>query len=290
MLAQLLANGIAVGSVYALIALALVAVYKASQIANFAQGEIATMALFLGLAVSLPAGGMYLPTLVSVLFAAFLAGVALEVLLIRRAKQPSALNLIILTLGCQLVLFGAAGWRWGAEGRRFPSPVSHGDTVEFGPVVMSHLNMAAIGTALGVMLLLWAFFQFTRTGLAIRATQQDEIAARTNGISTRRMRAVSFGIAGMVGAVASLFIAPVASLEPTLMWDALIKGFAAAVLGGFTSLPGAALGGYLVGLIESLFGGYISLEFRAVVPFVVIVLVLWFRPAGLLGRHYVRRV
>jgi branched-chain amino acid transport system permease protein len=290
MLAQLLVNGIAVGSVYALIALALVAVYKASDIANFAQGEIAMVALFAAPAAYAVAGGSFAAAIAAALVAAFALGVLLEVLLIRRAKRPSPLNLIILTLGCQLVIFGGAGWKWGAEGRRFEFPLSHGDVVPLGPVVVSHLNLGAIAAAASVMLLLWAFFRFTRTGLAIRATQQDEMAARSNGIATRRMRALSFGIAGAVGAVAALFVAPVASLEPTLMWDPLLKGFAAAVLGGFGSLPGAAVGGYLIGVIESLFGGYVSLEFRAVVPFAVLVLVLWFRPAGLLGRHYVRRV
>jgi branched-chain amino acid transport system permease protein len=289
MLAQLIVNGVAIGSIYALIALALVVVYKASDVANFAQGEIATMSVFAALAAYL-AVGSFAAALAAGLLAAFALGVALEFGLIRRAKRPSALNLIILTLGAQLVLFGLAGWRWGAEGRRFPFPLSHGEVLSAGPVVVSHLNLAGMLAAPLLMLLLWAFFRFTRTGLAIRATQQDEMAARVNGIPTRRVRALSFGIAGAVGSVAALFVAPVASLDPTLMWDPLIKGFAAAVLGGFTSLPGAALGGYLLGVIESLFGGYVSLEFRSIVPFVVIVLVLWFRPAGLLGRHFVRRV
>ena len=114
--------------------------------------------------------------------------------------------------------------------------------------------------------------------------------ARINGIRTKRILAFTFGISSVIGAVAAMLVAPITTLDPTLMWDPLLKGFAAAVLGGMTSLPGAALGGYLLVIIENLFGAYVSLEFKSVVAFLLIIVVLWFRPSGLFARHYVRKV
>lgn len=290
MLAQLLVNGLAAGSVYALMALALVVVYQASRVANFAQGEIGMISAFLAWVLLTSSGWPFAAAAVGALVAGFLQGMVLEFAFIRRAKDPTPLNLIIMTLGFQLALFGVAGWAWGAEGRALPFPVSQAGSLQLGPAVLSQLNLVTIGTATGLMGALWLFFRYTRVGLGIRATQQDEVAARLNGIPTRRLRMVSFGLAGVVASVAALLVAPVATLDPTLMWEPLLKAFAAAVLGGMTTLAGAAAGGYLLGVIESLFGAYVSLEFKSVVPFVVIVAVLWFRPAGLFGRHFVRKV
>lgn len=290
MLAQLLVNGLAAGSVYALMALALVVVYQASRVANFAQGEIGMISAFLAWVLLTSSGWPFGAAALGALVAGFLQGAGLEFAFIRRAKDPTPLNLIIMTLGFQLALFGLAGWAWGAEGRALPLPVSQAGSVQLGPAVLSQLNLVTIGTALALMAVLWLFFRYTRVGLGIRATQQDEVAARLNGVPTRRLRMVSFGLAGVVASVAALLVAPIATLDPTLMWEPLLKAFAAAVLGGMTTLAGAAAGGYLLGVIESLFGAYVSLEFKSVVPFVVIVAVLWFRPAGLFGRHFVRKV
>lgn len=290
MLPQLLLNGLAAGSIYALVALALVTVYQSSSVANFAQGETGMIAAYVAWIAVVALGWPFGGAVAAALATGVLLGVLLEFLFIRRAKHPSPLNLIILTLGFQLALFGLAGWAWGAEGRALPFPVSQAGSVQVGPAVVSGHNLLTILTALGLMAGLWVFFRFTRTGLGIRAARQDETAARLNGIPTRRLRAASFGLAGGVAAVAALLVAPVTTLDPALMWEPLLRGFAAAVLGGMTTLPGAAAGGYLLGIIESLFGAYISLEFKSVVPFAVIVGVLWFRPAGLFGRHFVRKV
>ena len=136
----------------------------------------------------------------------------------------------------------------------------------------------------------FAFFRFTKLGVAMQATQQDPVAARINGVPTDRVVGLTFGMSSVIGAVAALLTAPLITLDTTLMWDPLLKGFAAAVLGGLNAPVGAVLGGYLLGVVENLFGAYISVEFKSAVAFLIIVLVLWFRPSGLFAHHYKRKV
>lgn len=290
MLPQLIVSGLATGSVYALIALAMVIVYKTSEVPNFAQGEMAMISAYLAFALLASVGLSITGALAGALVGAFAIGVVFEFAVLRRAKEPTLLNLIILTLGFQLVLYGLAGWIWGGDQRLFPFPLSDHEAVVLGPVRVSELDLATLATALALVGLVFALVRFTRFGLAMQATQQNEAAARINGIRTRRVLLLTFGISSVVGAVAAMLIAPVTTLDPNLMWDPLLKGFAAAVLGGMTSLGGAVAGGLLLGVIENLFGAYVSLEFRSVVAFALIVAVLWFRPSGLFAPHYERRV
>ncbi len=152
------------------------------------------------------------------------------------------------------------------------------------------LRSYSLSIALVLMVTVFAFFRFTKLGVAMQATQQDSMAARINGVPARRIVGLTFGISSVIGAVAALLTAPLITLDPTLMWDALLKGFAAAVLGGLNTPIGAVLGGYLLGVIENLFGAYVSVEFKSVVAFLIIVLVLWFKPSGLFGRHHERKV
>ncbi len=140
------------------------------------------------------------------------------------------------------------------------------------------------------MVLVAAFFRFTTLGVAMKATQQNPMAAEINGINTKRILALAFAMNAMIGAIAGLLTAPVTTLDPNMMLDPLLKGFAGAVLGGMTTLVGAAAGGYLVGILENAFGAYVSVEFKTLVALVLIVAVLWFRPSGLFGHHYVRKV
>jgi branched-chain amino acid transport system permease protein len=290
MLEQVIVNGFASGSIYALIALAMAIVYKSSAVPNFAQGEMAMITTFIAWLVMAAHGAPFWVALTASLLLAALLGITLEFAFIRRAKQPTVLNLIIITLGFQMILYGIAGWRFGAEQRRLSLPVSEREVVRIGEVAISHLTLLTLGTAALLMLAVWLFFGFTRWGTALRATQQNRIAARIHGVPVNRLLAVSFAISAIVGAIAGMLLAPLTTLDPTMMWDPLLKGFAAAVLGGLTSLPGVVVGGLLLGLIENLFGAYVSLEFKSIVAFLVIVLVLCFRPSGLFGRHYVRKV
>ncbi len=290
MLTQSIAGGLSAGSIYALMALALVITYKATEVPNFAQGEMAMVSAFVAyVCVTQLQAGFTVAFTVALVFA-FLLGVGFEGLVLRRTRDPSHLDLIIVTLGFMLTLFGLAGWKWGADQRPFPFPVSTSAVVLVGDVAVSALSVATIVIALVLMLAVFAFFRFTKLGVAMRAVQQDTVAARINGVPARRVVGLTFGISSVMGAVAALLTAPLITLDPTLMWDPLLKGFAAAVLGGLNTPVGAVLGGYLLGVVENLFGAYVSVEFKSVVAFLVIVVVLWFRPSGLFGRHHERKV
>jgi len=156
--------------------------------------------------------------------------------------------------------------------------------------VISYLNIATLLITLALMLFLFLFFKYTKVGIAMKATQQNATAARINGIRTNRILSITWAMSSTIGAVAGILLAPIATLDPNLMMEPLLKGFSSAVLGGMTTLVGAALGGYILGIIENLFGGYVSLEFKSIVAFGIIVLVLCFKPSGLFARHYVRKV
>jgi branched-chain amino acid transport system permease protein len=290
MLQQVIISGIAYGSIYALMGLAMAIVYKTSAVPNFAQGEMAMISTYVAWVILTSYGASFPVALLGALAVAALSGVTLEFAFIRRAKEPNVLNLIIITLGFQMILYGLAGWRWGADQKRLQLPISDREVVHVGNVAISHLSLATIVIAALLMLGVYLFFNFSRWGTAIRATQQNRVAARIHGVPVNRLLAGSFALSAVVGAVAGLLVAPITTLDPTMMWDPILKGFAAAVLGGLTSLPGVVIGGYLLGIIENLFGAYISVEFKSVVAFLIIVLVLCVRPSGLLGRHYVRKV
>jgi branched-chain amino acid transport system permease protein len=287
---QLLVSGFSFGSLYALVALAMVIIYKTSEVPNFGQGEMAMLSTFVAYTLLVTHSNSFAVSFIgSLLFAAFL-GIFLEFVFLRRAKDPNILSLILITLGFQMILYGLASWKWGAEQRNLPFPVSDFDVINLGPAVLSYLNIATLLITLILMFILFLFFKYTKIGIAMKATQQNAVAARINGIRTNRIMSITWAMSSVIGAVAGILLAPIATLDPNLMLEPLLKGFAAAVLGGMTTLVGAALGGYILGIIENLFGGYVSLEFKSIVAFGIIVLVLCFKPSGLFAKHYIRKV
>ena len=220
---------------------------------------------------------------------ALLLGCFLEFAVLRRAKEPNILGLIIITIGMEMILLGLVSWKFGADQRAMPFPISTYESIAIGDIFISSLEMLTLVVALIIMLVLFLFFRFSRLGVAMKASQQNETAARLMGIKVHRVRMITWGISSLVGCVAGLLIAPVL-MEPYMMWDPMLKGFAGAVVGGMTSLPGAVFGAYIVGIVENLFGGYVSIEFKSVVAFAIIVIVLCIRPSGLFARHYVKKV
>ncbi|MFH0843924.1 MAG: branched-chain amino acid ABC transporter permease [Pseudomonadota bacterium] len=290
MILQLLISGLSFGSLYALIALAMVIIYKTSEVPNFGQGEMAMLSTYIAYALLVNYGFTYPFALLGALLFAAALGVFLEFVFLRHAKDPNVLSLILITLGFEMILYGLASWKWGADQRDFPFPVSDFDIINIGPAVLSYLNIATLLITLILMFILFLFFRYAKIGIAMKATQQNAMAARINGIRTNRILSITWAMSSIIGAVAGILLAPIATLDTNLMLDPLLKGFASAVLGGMTTLVGAALGGYILGIIENLFGGYVSLEFKSVVAFGIIVLVLCFRPSGLFAKHYVRKV
>jgi branched-chain amino acid transport system permease protein len=287
---DLLVGGLSMGACYALVALAMVIIYKTSEVPNFAQGEMAMFSTFV--AYSLMSGyhvGFWTAIIATLLFALVL-GFLLEIAFLRPAKDPTVLSLIVITLGAEMILYGLAGWKWGANQNPFQVPFSEYSGFRIGGVLITEINLWTFVTSLVIMLLLFLFFRYTKVGVAMKAVQQNPFAAKAMGIPTRKILTFTWGLSSVTGAVAGVLIAPIATLDTNMMMDPMLKGFAGAVLGGMTSLPGAALGGYLLGIIENCFGGYVSLEFKSVVAFGLIVLILCLKPAGLFVKHFERKV
>jgi len=286
---QMMLSGIAVGSSYALMGLAMVIIYKTSEVVNFAQGEMALLSSFFTfMLLEFYQVPFYLAIPTTLVFAVLL-GFLLEFTVLRRAKEPNVLGMIIITIGLEMILMGVVSWKFGADHKTMPFPISPYDSFAIGKIYISKLELLTLLVALALMLTLFLFFRYSRLGIAMKATQQNLTAARIMGIRTNRILMITWGISSLVGCCAGLLISPVL-LHPYMMWDPMLKGFAAAVMGGMTSLPGAVVGAYMLGMIENLFGGYVSIEFKSIVAFVIIVLVLCFKPSGLFARHYVKKV
>src|SRR5438105_93268 len=215
-------------------------------------------------------------------------GALIERVVIRRISTATVLNPVIVTVGLSLILLGAAGWIWGYEIRTFPDPVV-GPPFHLGTVVVSQLNALIFLVTLVLMTILFAFFRFSPTGIAMRAVAENRMAAQLMGISIGRMNALGWGMGTAMGAVTGMLIAPINYLDPSMMGDVALKAFAAAVGGGLTSLPGAVVGGLLLGIVDSVVGFEVP-ELRNTIAFALIVLVLVVRPGGLLGRHETKKV
>jgi branched-chain amino acid transport system permease protein len=290
MLGQLIVSGLAVGACYSLLALAMVIIYKTSDVLNFAQGEMAMISTYVAFTLMESYHVPFQWAVILTFLFAILLGASFEFVFLRQAKEPTVLGLIIITLGFEMILMGFAGWKWGPDQRSLDFPVSNIETYNLFGLVMSKINFWTIVISLVLMFILFLFFRYTKVGVAMRATQQNQLAARVMGIRTKWILSFTWAISSMVGAVAGMLIAALGVLDPTMMMDPLLKSFASAVLGGMTSLPGTAVGGAMLGIIENLFGGYVSLAFKSVVAFAVIVLMLCIKPSGLLAKHYVKKV
>jgi branched-chain amino acid transport system permease protein len=290
MLGQLIVSGLAVGACYSLLALAMVIIYKSSEVLNFAQGEMAMISTFVTFSLLESYHVPFQWAVVLTFLFAILLGMFFEFAFLRQAKDPTVLGLIIITLGFEMVLMGFAGWKWGPDQRSFPFPVSNIEAYNFHGLIISKINFWTILISMVLIFILFLFFRYTKLGTAMRATQQNQLAARVMGIRTKWILSFTWAISSMVGAVAGMLIAALGILDPPMMMDPLLKGFASGVLGGMTSLPGTAVGGAMLGIIENLFGGYVSLAFKSVVAFAIIVLMLCIKPSGLLARHYVKKV
>jgi branched-chain amino acid transport system permease protein len=224
----------------------------------------------------------------AILFA-FLVGCAIEFCALRRAKEPNLLSLIIITIGIEMILMGIVSWKFGADPKTMSFPISPYDSVKFGKFYIRWLELLAFLTLIVVFLIMYLFLGHSKLGTAMRATQQNQVVARIMGIRTKRILMFTWGLSALVGALSGLLIAPT-TMQPYMMWDPMLKGFAGAVLGGMTSMWGAVVGCFMVGVIENLYRSYVSIEFKSAVAFLIIVVSLFIRPSGLFARHYVKKV
>ncbi len=288
---QQVVSGLASGGIYASLALALVLIYRATQVINFAQGEMAMFTTFV--AWTLLERMPYLPAFALTLVLAFLGGAALQLAFIRPFRNAPVLTTVIVTIGLLIGLNGLARVIWGNEPRVLDSPFST-DPIRIGGVAFSIQDLGIIGVSLAIVVLLWAFFQYTKLGLGLRAAALNPAASRLVGVRVPAMLAFGWGLAAALGAVAGMMAAPpLGSFDQNQMQPILLYAFAAAVLGGIDSPLGAVVGGLAIGVIVNLAGAYIDFvgaDLRLPVALLVILIVLLVRPAGLFGREAVRRV
>jgi branched-chain amino acid transport system permease protein len=288
---QQVVSGLATGGIYASLALALVMIYEATEVVNFAQGEMAMFATYIAWTL-LTAGVPYWLAFLLTLVIAFVGGVVIERVVIRPVEQAPILTIVIVTLGLLVIANSMAGWIWTYVQKPFVSPFPSRPLVA-GNVVFGAHGLGQIALTLVVFLCIFLFFRFTPLGLAMRAAAQNPVSSRLCGIRVGWMLALGWGFAAVFGAVAGMMVAPVLTLEPNMMGGIQIYAFAAATLGGFTSPGGAVLGGFIVGVIENLVGTYVSFigtELKLTVALALIIMVLLVRPSGLFGRPMVKRV
>ena len=288
---QYVISGLSTGSVYALVALGLALIYRSTRILHFAHGDVATAGTFIAFGL-LGLNLHFAPAFVlALLFGAALAMVFYFCVLVpAQRREATQLGQIILTLGLGLILQGLISYFGGTEIQSFPFFLSDTKTYQVFGVVVSQLSLGTLILGLLASLLFYMLVQKTRIGLAMRATSENLPAAQTMGIPTRKILALSWGLASILGVLAGLFLAPALLLDPFFMLEPFLKGFAAAILGGLNSLPGAIVGGLILGVAESLAGGFISIAFKNTFAFLIIILVLLVRPEGLLGTEFKERV
>ncbi|HEY1721020.1 MAG TPA: branched-chain amino acid ABC transporter permease [Magnetospirillaceae bacterium] len=286
-LLQQIASGLATGAIYSSLALALVMIYRATELVNFAQGDMAMASTYLAwtlMNAGLPFWAAFVITLVS----SFVAGVIIERVIIRPVQNAPVLAAVIVFIGLQLIIYAVTGWIFSYEVRDFASPFP--DKPILGALINTR-DLGVIGVTLVMLILLYVFFRYTPTGLAMRAAAQNPVSARLSGIRVGRMLAIGWGLAAAIGATAGIMVAPVLFLDPNMMLGVLIYAFAAALLGGITNPLGAVVGGLIVGVAENLIGTYlIASQLKLTVALALIFLVLVFKPNGLFGTMTVRRV
>ena len=281
-------SGLATGGIYASVALALVMIYQATHLVNFAQGELAMFATYLAWALiqaGVPYWGAFAITVVS----AFVGGVLIERIIIRPVENAPILAVVIVFIALLVIFNSLAGWIFSYTIKPFPSPFPAEPL--FGNSYVSSHELGSMAITLVVLLMLFVFFRYTPLGLAMRAAAQNPESSRLVGIRVGWMLALGWGLAAAIGAIAGMMVAPTVFLEPNMMGGILLYAFAGALLGGIDSPGGAVLGGFIVGVLENLIGSYVvGTELKLTVALVLIVGVLVVRPSGLFGRTIVVKV
>jgi branched-chain amino acid transport system permease protein len=287
---QQLVIGLSDGTIFAILALALVIVNRVTGTINFAQGEMATLSAFVAWAAASEFGWPYPLAFGFALVASFLLGSGLQAALVRPVAKTGGFGLILLTIGLFYLINGVVGAIWGYTPKSFPSPFDNRPVNVFG-VFLPQRQIAILVIAIVLVILCAAFFRLTNFGLAMRAAALQPTESQLVGISVHKVQAVGWGIAASVGGVAGILIAPVQFLEPNMLQPPLLFAFAAVVLGGTDSMVGSIVGGLLVGVIIT-FSNYLMPDLQtlnAVIAFGVIVAVLYVKPNGLFGRPVAHR-
>jgi len=287
-LLQFVFSGLTVGAIYALVALGFTLIYKASDIINFAQGEFVMLGGMTTVFVAHAGVPLPLAALIAII-ATTAIGLALHRFAIEPARGATSVALIMITIGASIFLRGTAQIVFD---RRFHSlpPLLGADPIQFGGAAILPQSLVVLGSATVIVIVLWLFLERTIFGKAVIATAANRLAARLIGVDTRRIVAFSFAVSAAMGAIAGVLITPITLTSYDAGTLLALKGFAAAMLGGIGSAPGAVVGGLLIGMFEALAAGYLSSNYKDAVAFLIILIVLVAIPQGLFGRPKIERV
>ena len=290
MLVYLLIGGLTAGSLYALIAIGLVLVYKATAVVNLALGDLLMIGGFLAYTFHVLGGLPYFPAILLAIACSFAIGVAIERVVFRPLMNVTLLSMLLATVGLSFVLKGTGRLVWGGKGDYIPfPPMISSDPIIVGEMVVPPYQLVAFAASILIMLVFWVFFKATSIGKQMQATADNPKAARLVGIRIGRVYLLTFGIgAGLAGA-AAILMAPITLLFPDVGFVLFFKAFAAAIFGGLTSLPGAVVGGLFIGVVETLAAGYIDTALQDVAAFIVIMFALIFLPNGIFSIRGLRK-
>lgn len=290
---QLVINGLVVGSVYALVALGFVIIFKSTSVVNFAQGEFLLLGAYISLAV---VGNYHVPfwiALIITLIFSVVLGMLIERLILRPMIGEPVISVIMVTLGLSSVLKAIVQGIWGTDTRPFPE-IFPSTPVQIGPLPVSQGYLYSVGCVAILLLLFTLFFKYSRAGIAMRATAFSQQVAQSMGISVRRMFALAWAIAAVVSAIGGILLGGVRGGVDAALAAIGLKVIPVVILGGLDSILGAIVGGLLVGVLENLAGGYLDPIFgggvKEVAPFVILVLILMIKPYGLFGKVHIDRV
>jgi branched-chain amino acid transport system permease protein len=287
---QLLISGIAQGCIYGLIALGFVLIYKATETVSFAQGELMMLGAFGGLAGMTMLGFPFWLAVLSSVVAMAVFGVLLERLVIRPILGQPAFSIVMLTIGIGYVARGLITMIPGIGTETHTLPVPYKDQIwKVGGLVLNVEQMAVIFVTAILCALLFALFRYSKLGIAMQASSQNQLAAYYMGIPVKRLNGIAWGLAAAVAAVAGLLLAPITFVHANMGFIGL-KAFPAAVVGGFGSLPGAIVGGLIIGVIESLSGFYLPDGFKDTAAYVMVLIMLMVKPNGLFGENLRKKV
>ena len=285
---QLIVSGIAAGALYALVAIGLVLIYKATDIVNFAQGESVTVGAYMGWLFVTEFHMPYFPAIAAVMVASALVGMVVERVAYRPLIKSPPFTVILATLAVGLIIKNVIRLIWHDTPRTISGALS-ATPLEFGGVLITPERLAIMLTVAVVVTGLMLFFRYAKLGKAMRATAQSQEAAALMGISVSGIFSKTWALGSALGGIAGVLIAPLVGIN-TELGGVLIPGFVAAIVGGFTSIPGAIVGGIMVGIFENFAGVFISSSFKRVVSFVILLAVLMIRPSGLFGKPVRKQV
>lgn len=289
-LLQLLISGVAQGCIYGLIALGFVLIYKATETVSFAQGDLMMVGAFAGLVTMTMLGFPFWLSVPAAIIAMGLFGVVLERLVIRPILGQPAFTVVMLTIGVGYVLRGLITMipDIGTDTHTLPVPYA-GEVLRLGELVLSAEQVVVIGITTVLCAGLFAMFRYSKLGIAMQAASQNQLAAYYMGIPVKRINGLVWGLAAAVAAVAGLLLAPITFVHANMGFIGL-KAFPAAVVGGFGSLPGAIVGGLIIGIVEALAGFYLPEGFKDIAPYIVVLIMLVLKPNGLFGEKLRKKV